>query len=338
VTEPASGAAPRLEIAVRVERFPIAGAFTIARGSKTEAEVLVARVGELGGAITGWAESVPYGRYDETPASCIAQIESVRAAFAEGRDRAGLQRLLPPGAARNVLDCALWDLEAKRLGQPVWRLAGLPPPRAVTTAFTLSLASPEAMGRAAAEASDRPLLKLKLGGADDIDRVAAVRVAAPAAKLIVDANEGLDIDTLRRLLPDLARLGVVLIEQPLKAAEDEDLRGLETPVPLCADESLHTRAELAACAERYACVNIKLDKTGGLTEAVALAAEARARGLMTMVGCMVATSLSMAPAMLIAGQADFVDLDGPLLLARDRDGGLRYDGSIASPPEASLWG
>jgi len=326
-------------ISTRVERLPIAGRFTIARGSKTEAELLVVEITQRGGAERGWAESVPYARYGETIGSCLAQIEGVaKAAEVDGLDRASLQALLPPGAARNAVDCALWDLEAKQSHQRVWRLAGLPPPTPVTTAFTLSLATPAEMAAAARLAADRPLLKLKIGGADDLDRVRAVRDAAPLARLIVDANEGLDLDTLRRLLPDLHRLGVVLIEQPLKAGEDEDLQGLDTPVPLCADESLHTRAELSDCAQRYACLNIKLDKTGGLTEAVALAADARAMGLKLMFGCMVASSLSMAPALLLAGQDDFVDLDGPLLLAKDRANGLVYRGSEVGPPPVSLWG
>jgi len=329
---------PGPRIAGQVERYPIAGAFTIARGSKTEAEVLVVEVSEDGRAGVGRGEGTPYARYGESPAGCLAQIEHAQTVLGAGWDPAAVQTALPAGAARNALDCAVWDLKAKQSGQPVWRLIGLPPPVAVTTAFTLSLASPTEMAAAAGAAADRPLLKLKIGGADDLDRVRAVSAAAPASRLIVDANEGLEFDTLRRLAPELARLGVVLIEQPLKAGADEELRGYACPVTLCADESLHTRAELAACAERYACVNIKLDKAGGLTEAAALAAEARARGLMIMVGCMVATSLSMAPALLLAGQADYVDLDGPLLLARDREGGLSYRGSIVEPPPAALWG
>ena len=322
-----------------VERYPIAGAFTIARGSKTVAEVLVARIGDPARETAwGWAESLPYARYDETPASCLAQIADLAGTVGANLDRSRLQSLQPPGAARNAVDCALWDLEARRAGRRVWELAGLPAPVPVVTAYTLSLAAPEVMAAAARAAADRPILKLKIGGPDDLARVAAVRAAAPDSRLIVDANEGLDFDALRRLLPDFARLGVALIEQPLKAGEDDDLVGFDSPVPLCADESLHTRAELAHCARRYACVNLKLDKTGGLTEAIALAAEARARGLMIMVGCMVATSLSMAPALLLAGQAEFVDLDGPLLLARDRENGLTYDGSWVAPASPSLWG
>ncbi len=319
----------------RTETYPIDGAFIIARGAKTEAHVVIAVIGDLH---LGWGEATPYARYGETVESCLAQMETAAAELFPGCDRARLQAHMPPGAARNAIDCALWDRESRLAHRRVWRLAGLPPPVPVTTAFTLSLASPQVMAAAARAAADRPILKLKIGGADDVDRVSAVRAAAPAAKLIVDANEALDFDTLRRLLPEFERLGVALIEQPLKAGEDDDLRGFDSPVLLCADESLHTRAELAHCAERYGCVNIKLDKTGGLTEAIALMNEARAMGLKIMIGCMVATSLSMAPALLLAGQADFVDLDGPLLLAEDREWGLEYRGSEVGPPAVTLWG
>jgi L-alanine-DL-glutamate epimerase-like enolase superfamily enzyme len=232
----------------------------------------------------------------------------------------------------------MWGLAAKRAGVRAWTLADLPALKPVTTAFTISLAAPEAMARAARAASDRPLLKLKIGGPDDIDRIAAVRGAAPTSALIVDANEALDFETLRRLAPAFAQLGVRLIEQPLPAGADEALEGYASPIPLCADESLHTRAELAACARRYSCVNIKLDKAGGLTEALALTAEARALGLNIMAGCMVATSLAMAPALLVAQDAAFTDLDGPLLLARDRTPGLTYEGSRILPPSPELWG
>ena len=292
----------------------------ISRGSKTEAEVVVAEI--AAGAHRGRGEAVPYGRYGETAASVLAQIEGVRAQVEAGLDRAGLQELLPSGAARNALDCALWDLEAKRAGVRAWTLAGRARVDPVKTCFTISLGSAAEMAEAARANARRPILKLKIAGPDDVDAVAAVRNAAPRTRLIVDVNEGLSFDELRRLAPELARLDVKLLEQPLAAGEDAVLEGYESPVPLCADESVHTRAELAVCAGRYGLINIKLDKTGGLTEALALAAEARARGFRLMVGCMVATSLAMAPALILAQGAAFVDLDGPLLLARDRQPGL----------------
>jgi L-alanine-DL-glutamate epimerase-like enolase superfamily enzyme len=323
-------------LAVRAERWPISGAFTIARGSKTEAEVVVVELAD--GAARGRGEAVPYKRYGETVEQTLAEIEGLRGAIEAGLDAAALQALIGPGAARNAVDCALWDLQAKRTGVRAWARAGRPDLGPVTTAYTLSLAEPAAMAAAARAAARRPLLKLKIGGADDLDRVEAVRAAAPASALIVDANEALSLEELRRLAPAFARLEVKLIEQPLKAGEDADLEGYESPVPLCADESLHTRAELEACARRYAAVNVKLDKTGGLTEALALAAEARALGLELMAGCMVATSLAMAPAMIIAQDAAFVDLDGPLLLARDREPGLVFEGSRILPPSPALWG
>lgn len=324
------------KLAVAVERWPIAGAFTIARGAKTEAEVVVAEIAEAGA--RGRGECVPYARYGETLQAVLAQMEDIRADLEGGLDRAGLQARLPAGAARNALDCALWDLEAKLTGVPAWARAGRGRLDPVKTCFTLSLASPEAMAEAARANARRPMLKLKIGGADDLDRVEAVRTAAPRTRLVVDANEALEFETLRRLAPEFARLDVKLIEQPLPAGEDEALEGWESPVLLCADESCHTRADLPRCAVRYGAVNIKLDKAGGITEALAMAAEARRLGLQIMVGCMVATSLAMAPALLLAGRAQFVDLDGPLLLAKDRAHALRYDGSTVFPPEPALWG
>ncbi|MDG2522279.1 dipeptide epimerase [Caulobacter segnis] len=325
-----------MRLTVSDERWPIAGAFTIARGSKTEARVVVVEIED--GGLVGRGEATPYARYGETVEGVLAEIELVRAAVEGGLDGARLQGLLHAGAARNALDCALWDLEAKRVGRPGWALAGRAEPGPVETCYTISMGEPQAMAQAAAKAAHRPWLKLKIGGPDDLARVEAVRGAAPNSKLVVDANEGLSFDDLRRLAPELVRLDVRLIEQPLKAGEDEALEGYVSPVLLCADESLHTRAELAACARRYGAVNIKLDKTGGLTEALAVDDEARALGLKVMAGCMVATSLAMAPAMLIAQGAAVVDLDGPLLLARDRDPGLRFEGSIIHPPVAALWG
>jgi L-alanine-DL-glutamate epimerase-like enolase superfamily enzyme len=318
------------------ESWPIAGRFTISRTSKTEADIVVVEIGE--GQARGRGECTPYDRYGQTPESVLEQVEAVRPEIEAGCDRARLQVLLPPGSARCALDCALWDLEAKLSGVPAWRTAGLSRLDPVKTVYTLSLGSPEEMGEAARKAARRPMLKLKIGRPDDLDRVQAVREAAPLTRLIVDANEALSLEDLKRLAPELAKLGVQLIEQPMQAGADEALEGFASPVPLCADESLHSRAELALCARRYQAINIKLDKTGGLTEALALKAEAQALGLEVMVGCMLATSLSMAPGLIAAQGLRFVDLDGPLLLARDREPGLSYVGSIVEPPAPELWG
>ncbi|HEY9217399.1 MAG TPA: N-acetyl-D-Glu racemase DgcA [Phenylobacterium sp.] len=316
------------------ELWPIAGAFTIARGSKTEAVLVVVEIFQDGR--RGRGEAVPYARYGESIESVLAHIEAVRPAIEAGAGREALQTMT--GAARNAVDCALWDLEAKLSGTPAWVAAGRSRPEPVTTCYTISLGPPEAMAEAAKAAAHRPMLKLKIGGVDDLDRVAAVRAAAPTSGLVVDANEALNFEDLVRLAPELARLDVKLIEQPLPMSEDEALAGWPSPVMLCADESCHTRADLDRCASRYGAVNIKLDKAGGLTEALALTEQARARGLSIMAGCMVATSLSMAPAVIIAQGAEFVDLDGPLLLARDRDPGLTFDGSMIEPPSRALWG
>ncbi len=325
-----------MRLVVTEERWPIAGAFTISRGSKTEARVVVAEISD--GENTGRGEATPYAHYGESIESVLAQIETARTAIEGGLDRAGLQTLLPPGAGRNALDCALWDFASKRSGRRAWAMAGLGRLDPVKTAYTVSFGSANAMGEAARAAAGRPLLKLKIGGPDDLDRVVSVRRAAPKARLIVDANEALTLDTLTRLAPDFARLGVKAIEQPLPVGVDQALEGYNSPILLCADESIHSRAELAACARRYGCINIKLDKTGGLTEAVALRAEASALGLEIMAGCMVSTSLSMAPAMLIAQGAAFVDLDGPLLLAKDREPGLEFIGSMIAPYGPEVWG
>ncbi len=323
-------------LSLTVERFPIAGAFTISRGSRTEIAVVVARI-EDGGHV-GLGECVPYPRYGESVESVSALIEAQADALASGLDRAALTRLMPAGAARNALDCALLDLEAKQSGRRAWDILGLPAPSPVTTAYTLSLGTPESMGEAARKAAARPLLKVKLGGEGDPERIAAVRAGAPDAKLIVDANEAWRPGNVEANLAACLAAGVALIEQPLPAGEDDLLAEIPHPVPVCADESLHDRAGLDALAGRYDAINIKLDKTGGLTEAVLLASEARARGLTVMVGCMLGTSLGMAPATLLTHHAAFVDLDGPLLLARDRAPPLRYDGSTMFPPEADLWG
>jgi L-alanine-DL-glutamate epimerase-like enolase superfamily enzyme len=320
----------------RIERWPIAGSFTISRGAKTEAVTVVAEVSR--GGLTGRGECVPYPRYGETPEATLAALKSMREPLRRGLDRQALQEAMPAGAARNALDCAWLDLEAKTKGLRVWDLLGRPVPRACTTAYTISLGTPEAMAAATATAAHRPLLKIKLGGDGDGARIAAVRQAAPDSELIVDANEAWTSDNLEQHLAECARAGVTLVEQPLPAGRDEALARIKRPLMVCADESVHDRATLAGLRERYDAVNIKLDKTGGLTEALAMADAARALGFDIMVGCMVATSLAMAPAMLLASDARFVDLDGPLLLARDRDDGLRYDGSLVYPPEPALWG
>lgn len=325
-----------MRLILRDDTFPIAGRFTIARGSKTEARLLYVALED--GDHTGQGEAVPYARYGESMEACLADLEAARARIEAGITLDAVQDLLPPGAARNALDCALWDLNAKRSGVPAWRTAGLSRLDPLKTAYTLSLDTPAAMAEQAAANARRPLLKLKIGGPDDIACVEAVRGAAPKSRLIVDGNEGLNFEDLKRLAPELKRLGVLLIEQPLPVDEDEALDGYDCPVALCADESLHTCSQLERCARLYDAINIKLDKTGGLTEALKLKAEAQALKLEIMVGCMVATSLSMAPAMLVAQGAAYVDLDGPLLLARDRDHGLEITGSILHPPSPQLWG
>ena len=325
-----------MELSVRIERWPLAGAFTISRGSKTEAVVVVAELSD--GIHRGRGESVPYARYGETPDGIVAAIEAMRPALQRGLDRAALQRAMPAGAARNALDCAYWDVNAKQKGCRAHDLAGIAGVVAVTTAYTISLASVVQMAAAAEQAAWRPLLKIKLGAGDDGARIAAVRRAAPKADLIVDANEGWEADNLQHNLAACADAGVTLIEQPLPQARDDMLAQIKRPIPVCADESLHDRASLDALAGKYDAVNIKLDKAGGLTEALALVAEAERRGFGIMVGSMVATSLAVAPAILVAQRARVVDLDGPLLLARDRADGLRYEGSVVYPSEPVLWG
>jgi L-alanine-DL-glutamate epimerase-like enolase superfamily enzyme len=321
---------------VRIERFPIAGSFTISRGAKTEAVTVVAEVRQ--GGLLGRGECVPYPRYNETPEATLKTLQEMREAVSRGLDRQALQTAMPAGAARNALDCALVDIEAKSTGKRAWDLLGLPSPKPCVTAYTISLGSPEAMAAATEKAAHRPLLKIKLGGDGDGERIAAVRRAAPKSELIVDANEAWTPSNLEAHLRACAEMGVTLVEQPLPAGWDESLGRIRRPVRVCADESVHDRKSLGALRGRYDAINIKLDKTGGITEAVAMADAAKALGFDIMVGCMVATSLAMAPAMLLTAQARFVDLDGPLLLARDRDQGLRYDGSLVHPPDAALWG
>ncbi len=315
-------------ISAEMQSFRLAEVFTISRGSKTAAEVVTASVA------AGRGECVPYARYGETIESVLAEIRGLP----DGIDLAALHDALPAGAARNAVDCALWDAEAKATGRRAWDLAGLPAPAPVLTAFTLSLDTPENMQAAAAKHAHRPILKIKLGTPDDMPRLEAVRAGAPKARIIVDANEGWSAKVYSDLAPHLVRLGVALVEQPLPAGEDEALIGLDRPVPVCADESCHDRASLPSLRGKYDMVNIKLDKTGGLTEALALREAARAEGFQVMVGCMVGTSLAMAPAVLLAQGAEVVDLDGPLLLAEDRDASLVYDGEGVHPPDADLWG
>jgi L-Ala-D/L-Glu epimerase len=319
-------------ITVTEDRFRLAQAFTISRGSKTEARVLTVRITR--GGVVGWGECVPYARYGETLASVRDQIDSLPA----GITRSALQSALPPGAARNAVDCALWDLEAKLAGKRVWDVAGLPRPTALDTAYTISLSDPEAMKEAAARNAYRPILKIKLGTLDDLPRLKAVRAGAPRSQLIVDANEGWTPETYLSLLPDLAAAAVALVEQPFPAGKDSVLADLPRPIPVCADESCHDRASLAELQGKYDVVNLKLDKTGGLTESLLTRALAREMGFRVMVGCMVGSSLAMAPAVLLAQGADWTDLDGPLLLSEDRAHPLWYDGEGVHPSDAKLWG
>ena len=321
-----------MPIEISRDVFRLAQVFTISRGSRTEAQVLTTCISE--GNVSGRGECVPYARYGETLDSVTAEIEGLPDAFT----RAELYDLLPAGAARNAVDCALWDLEAKQTGKRVWELAGLAAPGPEITAYTLSLDTPENMQAQAAVHAHRPLLKIKLGTPDDMPRLEAVRAGAPGARIIVDANEGWSAAVYADLAPHLVRLGVSLVEQPLPAGEDDALIGMKRPVPVCADESCHDRGSLARLKGKYDVVNIKLDKTGGLTEAFALRAAALAEGYEVMVGCMVGSSLAMAPATLVAQGAKVVDLDGPLLLAEDREDALIFDAAGVHPPTAKLWG
>lgn len=316
--------------------FPLAEVFTISRGSRTEARVVTVKFSD--GTFNGWGECVPYARYNETVDSVMKEIRSLNTAFENGVDRAGLQDLLEPGAARNALDCALWDLDAKRAAKRAHELAGLSSLGPEITAYTLSLADPETMRAKAAEHAFRPLLKIKLGGEGDMARLEAVRAGAPKTDIIIDANEGWDADTYKELAPVLVRLGVKMVEQPLPAGRDDALGDVERILPVCADESCHDRASLAGLKGKYDMVNIKLDKTGGLTEALALRQEAEKMGFDIMVGCMVGSSLAMAPATLVAQGVAFTDLDGPLLLAEDRNPPLKFDERGVYPPTADLWG
>ncbi|MEO0379045.1 MAG: N-acetyl-D-Glu racemase DgcA [Pseudomonadota bacterium] len=321
-----------MRIEVSQDVFQLAQVFAISRGARTQAHVLTATITD--GDLTGWGECVPYARYGETLNSVTAEIEGLPAELT----REDLYDLLPAGAARNAVDCALWDLEAKRSGKRVWEMAGLSAPGPEITAYTLSLDTPEAMKTQAQQHAHRPLLKIKLGTPDDMPRLEAVRAGAPQSRIIIDANEGWSADVYADLAPHLMRLGVDMVEQPLPAGEDEALIGMDRPVPVCADESCHDRASLPALKGKYDMVNIKIDKTGGLTEALALRDAALAEGYRVMVGCMVGSSLAMAPATLVAQGAAVVDLDGPLLLAEDRETPLIFDSAGVHPPRAELWG
>ena len=325
------------ELEVTRDTFQLAERFTISRGSRTEAKVITVTITE--GDCSGVGECVPYARYDETLESVESSIYALQTDLRNNPDRETLQQLLPAGAARNAVDCALWDLEAKRAQKPVWQLASLSQPSTLTSAYTLSLDEPERMKVKAAQNSARPLLKIKLGGGQsDIERLQAVRAGAPDSTIIVDANEGWDRDLYESLAPVLLELGVAMVEQPFAAGDDAALANMERPLPVCADESCHDVSSLDKLTGKYDMVNIKLDKTGGLTEALLLEKRAREAGFEIMVGCMIGSSLAMAPAVLVAQQARFVDLDGPLLLAEDRSVPLHFEGSLLHPPVPELWG
>lgn len=321
-----------MKITVSHQSFALKNSFNISRGSKSRADVVTVRIERDG--YVGWGECVPYARYGETIESVIAQIRSVEPPIT----RTALLRALEAGAARNAIDCALWDLEAKTAGTCVWNLARLSPPKPIATAYTISLGSSVAMAQAAAENAHRPILKLKLGNRDDLDRVIAVRNAAPKAQLVIDANEGWKPDEYHALITDLVQLNISLIEQPFAVGHDECLSTLDRPIPICADESVHTVTDLPHLVGKYDCINVKLDKTGGLTAALELRSAARALGFDIMIGCMVGTSLAMAPAILLTGDATLVDLDGPLLLSKDRDHPIKYDELGVHPASAALWG
>lgn len=323
----------KLSVRTQIERWPISGSFVISRGARTEATVVVAEVSD--GVHSGRGECVPYQRYQETTEGVVAAIEATDLADI---DRWELRRRLPPGAARNALDCALWDYETRKSGLPAWRRAGLHPLRPVTTAYTISLGEPGMMAEMARKAAGFPLLKLKLGGVGDPERIRAVRKSAPHARLIADANEAWSEGDFLANMRACAEASVALVEQPLPSASDEMLRDAAHAVPICADESVHVTTDLDRIAGKYDAVNVKLDKAGGLTEALDLLREARRRGYIVMAGCMVSTSLAMAPALLLAQEADYADLDGPLLLARDRAPGLTYSGALVEPAESGLWG
>ena len=325
-----------LKLAVKSESWPIRGSFTISRGSKTQVDVVLVELTD--GQYRGHGECVPYARYGESCASVIETIHSFQPAIEQGLELAELQFLMPAGAARNAVDCAMWDFLAKKSQCSVAALAGVNSLAPQMTAYTLSLDTPEKMYLAAVENAHYPMLKLKLAGAGDVERVKAVRDGSPAARLIVDANEGWTAETYQQLVPELYTQGVEMIEQPLPADQDDALITLDRPIPLCADESCHDRSSLIDIISKYDMINIKLDKTGGLTEALALKQDAQAEGLGIMVGCMLATSLAMAPAIIVAQGAQVVDLDGPLLLEKDRDQGMLFENGFIFPATPALWG
>lgn len=324
-----------MKVTVTTETWPIRGSFTISRGSKTKAETIIVHLEQDG--YRGRGECVPYARYGESIASVMAQIESVIPALEQGLTREALQEALPSGAARNAVDCAMWDLECKASGESVWDKVAIKP-TSLTTAFTLSLDTPQKMEQAAIENAFRPLLKLKLGGSEDLERVQAVRRGAPNAKIILDANEAWSEEVYVKLIPELLKLDVAMIEQPFPANADEALDHLDRPIPICADESCHDRASLSKVIGRYDMINIKTDKTGGLTEALLLKREAQQAGLHIMVGCMLSSSLSMAPAFVAAQGVEVVDLDGPLLLSADIDDGFEFEQNTMMPFATTLWG
>lgn len=325
-----------IALEIQAESFQLAEVFTISRGSRTQTDVITVRLRRSGH--IGRGESLPYARYGESQESVTEQIEVIRPDLINDPDLVDLQSLLPAGAARNAVDCALWDLNAKEQGAAVWQLADLEVPRAVTTAYTLSLADPQIMQEKARLNAHRPLLKIKLGGENDLDRLRAVRRGAPVTDIIVDANEGWDIATYETLVPELKLLGVKMIEQPFPVASDAVLSTMQREIPVCADESCHDTASLTGLKGKYDVVNIKLDKTGGFSEALKLRSAAAAQGLNLMVGCMMSSSLAIAPAVLIAQGVETVDLDAPLLLAEDRDNALKFTGSNLEPPTSALWG
>lgn len=327
---------PPLRLSARKHAWRLKEPFAISRGSRTQAEVVIVELDD--GSVIGRGEASGVAYHGETPASLLAQIEQVRDAVEAGSSREELPDLLPAGGARHALDAALWDLEARRSGQPVWKLAGVPHWRPVDSAVTIGIRSAEACAIAAAGYAQYPWIKLKVGNDAPLEAVAAVRRAAPGPRLIVDANQAWSVDDLRRYAPELAALRVDLLEQPVPAGADAELAQFRCPVPLCADEAFSTLDDLPGLAERYQFVNIKLDKCGGLSTGLRLAAAAQAAGLRLMVGCMLGGSIAVAPAMVLAQLCEVADLDGPWLQAEDWPSGIVYDHGRMRMPEPRLWG